>query len=64
MRLVGRTSSGHFMCSKLDLLFSGTQLLPGRKMTVCVILHNMIIESGRENSVHDTEPWHRQGPLA
>jgi hypothetical protein len=27
-------------------------------------MHNMIIESEREHPVLDTEPYHRQGPLA
>ena len=33
-------------------------------MTCCVILHNMIIVSEQEEPVFDTEPYHRQGPLA
>lgn len=33
-------------------------------MTCCVILHNMIIESEREFSVFDTEPYERMAPLA
>ena len=33
-------------------------------MTCYVILHNMIIESEQEEPVFDTEPYHRQGPLA
>ena len=33
-------------------------------MTGCVILHNIIIESEQEDPVFDTEPYHRQGPLA
>jgi hypothetical protein len=33
-------------------------------MNACVTMHNMIIESEREHLVIDTEPYHRQGPLA
>jgi hypothetical protein len=33
-------------------------------MTACIILHNMIIESEWEIPVFDTQPYHRQGPLA
>ena len=31
-RLAGRMSSGHLVCSNLDLLLSGTPLRPGRKI--------------------------------
>jgi hypothetical protein len=30
----------------------------------CVTMHNIIIESEREHSVVDPEPYHCQGPLA
>ena len=63
-------SSGHLVCSNLNLLLSGFPAQTWSKdqmweiMTCYVILHNMIIESEQEEPVFDTEPYHRQGPLA
>jgi hypothetical protein len=33
-------------------------------MNYCVIMHNIIIESGREANVKDDQPFDFQGPLA
>jgi hypothetical protein len=33
-------------------------------MNACVIMHNMIIQSEREHSVYDPEPYHCWDPLA
>ena len=33
-------------------------------MNACVILHNMIIDSEKDDPVTDTEPYFRMGPLA
>jgi hypothetical protein len=53
----GKMWSGHLVCSKLDCLFSVTQLEHGlfrvqtmhEVMTYCMIMHNMIAETEHPN---------------